>query len=69
MRFSRTRRIIITGAVAAAAWLPLAVTNATPASAYCGPQVFDGGNPCTNPCNDGLEKLANKLGQELHCIQ
>lgn len=69
MRFSRTRRLIVSGAVAAAAFLPLAVTNATPAAAYCGPQAVEGGNGCSNPCSEGLEKLARKLGQELNCIQ
>ena len=70
MRFSRTRRFIAAGAIAAAASLPMAFTSATPASASCGPQAYeDGGNGCSNPCNEGLEKLARKLGQELNCIQ
>jgi hypothetical protein len=70
LRPNRIRRVLIAAGVAATAIVPLSLSGAAPASASCGPQLAEeGGNGCSNPCNEGLEKLARRLGQELHCIQ
>lgn len=77
MRLTRTRRLLLAAGAAATVLVPLGIVGASPASAQCGPQVFDteggGGNGCSNPCNEGvglaLQKIAAKAGQELHCTQ
>ena len=63
----KVRRLAIAAAAAAAMFVPM--SSAAPAHAVCYYELAEGSQICGDCMDDKLEKILNKLGIEVYCLQ